>query len=224
MLRVRGAKLPEQRNVSFLIETQGLRPKGQVKKRSTNIIKGALSRYSVIFCAILLWGKIMAAVRFSIVAELRTIRLCVDNRCRLFGGPMLQLLRHARWHRSGFASRCWCKGDRRKLSRARKLRDVTLDLRHRLQSRTRKRLLGTSAEQDDEKQLLLSSPLQRRSYRSPSTLTPFPASRGSRSRCSDFYEAGAAIGLTWCGLGLIGAIFLPQKNRQKSLNSVTVHL
>ena len=44
------------------------------------VFKVALSRYSVIFCAILLWGKIMAAVRFSIVAVLRAIRLCVDDR------------------------------------------------------------------------------------------------------------------------------------------------
>ena len=87
------------------------------------------------------------------------------------------------------------------------------------------KMLGTSAEQDDEKhvQLLLSSPSQRRSYRRPSTLIPVPASRVVRSRCSDFYQAGAAIGLIWCGLGGIGAIFLPQKKRQKSLNSV-VHL
>ena len=70
---------------------------------------------------------------------------------------------------------------------------------------------------------VFSSPLQRRSYRRPSTLTPVPASRVARSRCSDFYQAGAAFGLIWCGLGGIGAIFLPQKNRQKSLNSVTVH-
>ena len=179
-----------------------------------------------VFCAILLWGKIMAAVRFSIVAVVRTIRLCVDDRCRLFGGPMLQLLRYARWHRSGFASRCWYKGDRRKLSRARKLRDITLDLRHRLQSRTRKKLLGTSAEQ-----MMRAAALERtfapkvvHIYRSPSTLTPVPASRVVRSRCSDFYQAGAAIGLIWCGLGGIGAIFLPQKIDNKSLNSVTVHL
>ena len=71
---------------------------------------------------------------------------------------------------------------------------------------------------------VLSSPLQRRSYRRPSTLTPVPASRVARSRCSDFYQAGAAIGLIWCGLGGIGAIFLPQKIDKKSLNSVTVHL
>ena len=31
-------------------------------KRDGPRLKGALSRYSVIFCAILLWGKIMAAV------------------------------------------------------------------------------------------------------------------------------------------------------------------
>ena len=55
---------------------------------SSFFVKGALSRYSVIFCAILLWGKIMAAVRFSIVAVLRTIRLCVDDLCRLFSGPV----------------------------------------------------------------------------------------------------------------------------------------
>ena len=76
--------------------------------------KGALSRYSVIFCAILLWGKIMAAVRFSMVAVLHTIRLCVDDRLdagsSVRGGPMsVQLLRQARWHRSGFASCCWSK-------------------------------------------------------------------------------------------------------------------
>ena len=64
---------------------------------------------------------------------------------------------------------------------ARKLRDVTLDLCHHLQSRTRKILLGTSAEQDDEKQLLLSPPYQRRLYRRPSTLTPVPASLVARS-------------------------------------------
>ena len=89
-----------------------------------------------------------------------------------------------------------------------------------------KKMLGTSAEQDDEKhvQLLLSSPSQRRSYRRPSTLTPVPASRVARSRCSDFYQTGAAIGLIWCSLGGIGAIFLPQKIDKKSLNSVTVHL
>ena len=63
---------------------------------------------------------------------------------------------------------------------------------------------------------VLRSPLQRRSYLRPSTLTPVPASRVARSRCSDFYQAGAAIGLIWCGLGGIGAIFLPQKNRQKN--------
>ena len=62
---------------------------------------------------------------------------------------------------------------------------------------------------------VLSSPLQRRSYRRPSTVNPVPASRVARSRCSDFYQAGAAIGLIWWGLGGIGAIFLPQKNRQK---------
>ena len=66
------------------------------------------------FCAILLWGKIMAAVRFSMVAVLHTIRLCVDDRLNagssVRGGPMsVQLLRHARWHRSGFASCCWSK-------------------------------------------------------------------------------------------------------------------
>ena len=48
------------------------------RKTLVDKVKGALSRYSVIFCAILLWGKIMAAVRFSIVAVLRTIRLCVE--------------------------------------------------------------------------------------------------------------------------------------------------
>ena len=53
---------------------------------------------------------------------------------------------------------------------------------------------------------------------------PVPASRVARLRCSDFYQAGAAIGLIWCGLGGIGAIFLPQKIDKKSLNSVTVHL
>ena len=59
-------------------------------------------------------------------------------------------------------------------------------------------MLGTSAEQDDEKQVQLLSlelALQRRSYRRPSTLTPVSASRVARSRCSDFYQAGAAIGL-----------------------------
>ena len=55
----------------------------------------------------------MAAVRFSMVAVLHTIRLCVDDRLdagsSVRGGPMsVQLLRHARWHRSGFAS-CCCK-------------------------------------------------------------------------------------------------------------------
>ena len=158
----------------------------------------------------------MGAVRFSIVAALRMIRLCVDDRCRpLFGGPMLQLLRYARWHRSGFASRCWCKGDRRKLSRARKLRDITLDLRHRLQSRTRKKLLGTSAEQMMRTAALEFAFATKVGYRSPSTLTPVPASRVARSRCLDFYQAGAAIGLIWCGLGGIRAIFLPQKIDKK---------
>ena len=56
------------------------------------------------------------------------------------------------------------------------------------------------------------------------SFTPIPASRVARLRCSDFYQAGAAIGLIWCGLGGIGAIFLPQKTDKKSLNSVTVHL
>ena len=56
------------------------------------------------------------------------------------------------------------------------------------------------------------------------SFTPVPASRVARLRCSDFYQAGAAIGLIWCGLGGIGAIFLPQKIDKKSLNSVTVHL
>ena len=91
----------------------------------------------------------------------------------------------------------------------------------------RGKMLGTSAEQDDEKhvQLLLTSPSQRRLYRRPSNLTPVPASRVARSRCWDIYQSGGAIGLIWCGLGGIGAIFLPQKNRQKkTLNSVTVHL
>ena len=54
--------------------------------------KGALSRCSVIFCDMLLWGQIMAAVRFSIFAVLRTIRLCVDDRldadCLVRGGTM----------------------------------------------------------------------------------------------------------------------------------------
>ena len=56
------------------------------------------------------------------------------------------------------------------------------------------------------------------------SFTPVPASRVARLRCSDFYQAGAAIGLIWCGLGRMGAIFLPQKIDKKSLNSVTVHL
>ena len=48
------------------------------------------------------------------VAVLHTIRLCVDDRLdtgsSVRGGPMsVQLLRHARWHRSGFASCCWSK-------------------------------------------------------------------------------------------------------------------
>ena len=56
-------------------------------------LKGALSHYSVIFCTILLWGKIMAAVRFSIVAVLHRhrIRLCVDRLdadSSVRGGPM----------------------------------------------------------------------------------------------------------------------------------------
>ena len=118
----------------------------------------------------------MAAVQFSIVAVLCTIRLCVDDRCRLFSGPMLQLLRHACWHRSGSPAVVGaCKGDRRKLwARAKKLRDVTLDLCHRLQSRTRKKLLGTSADQDDEKQLLLSSPSHEGRIAALRLLLPFP--------------------------------------------------
>ena len=50
-------------------------------------LKGALSRYSVIFCAILLWGKIMAAVRFSIRSASRSHDPSWRRsiRCRLFG-------------------------------------------------------------------------------------------------------------------------------------------
>ena len=74
---------------------------------------------------------------------------------------------------------------------------------------------------------VLSSPLQRRSYRVSQAFHSHSRSRRvARSRCSDFYhyQAGAAIGLIWCGLGGNGAIFLPQKIDKKSLNSVTVHL
>ena len=42
-------------------------------------LKGALSRYSVIFCAILLWGKIMAAVIFPSEARSTSV-LPVDYR------------------------------------------------------------------------------------------------------------------------------------------------
>ena len=84
-----------------------------------------------------------------------------------------------------------------------------------------KKMLGTSAEQDDKKHVqLLSLELafatnSKVVHHRPSTLTPVPAGRVARSRCSDFYQAGAAIGLIWCSLGGIGAIFLSQKNRQK---------
>ena len=44
----------------------------------------------------------------------------------------------------------------------------------------------------------------------------FGASRVARSRCWNFYQAGAAIGLIWCGLGGIGAICLPQKKSTKN--------
>ena len=44
------------------------------------LFKGALSRYSVIFCAILLWGKIMLAVHLS---KRSTLNKCPAHACRL---------------------------------------------------------------------------------------------------------------------------------------------
>ena len=57
------------------------------------------------------------------------------------------------------------------------------------------------------------------------SFTPVTPRKPSRAIAMlGFYQAGAAIGLIWCGLGGMGAIFLPQKIDKKSLNSVTVHL
>ena len=237
----------------------------------------------------------MAAVRYSMVAVLHTIRLCVDDRLdagsSVRGGPMsVQLLRHARWHRSGFASCCWSKRVDLPFCLSLSISlavdtgrshfdDNTFRVLCRQalmwapasrgfsclwplfgrpsgtgfdESRSAKRPLASTLgectmggvppgkRQNEEKnawylgktrwwekhvQLLLSSPLQRRSLSQAfDSFTPVPAIRVARLRCSDFYQAGAAIGLIWSGLGGIGAIFLPQKVDKKLLNNVTAHL
>ena len=51
-------------------------PVGHEGVKAKLIIKGALSRYSVIFCAILLWGKIMAAVHLSKRSALNKCPAC----------------------------------------------------------------------------------------------------------------------------------------------------
>ena len=72
--------------------------------------------------------------------------------------------------------------DMRKLSRARKLRDITLDLRHRLQSRTRKKLLGTSAAWQMMRTAALELAFATKVvYRSPSTLRAW-------SHCGRFFD------------------------------------
>ena len=47
-------------------------------------IKGALSRYSVIFSAILLWGKIMAVVHLSKRSSLNKCPACRLSQCTLY--------------------------------------------------------------------------------------------------------------------------------------------
>ena len=222
-----------------------LKEKAILKRTARTDFKGALSRYSVIFCAILLWGKIMAAVRFSMVAVLHTIRLCVDDRLDagslVRGRPMsllsVQLLRHERWHRSGFASCCWSKRVDLPICQSLSISLAVDTGRSQFADNTfrvlcRQALLWAPASRG----LVLSLTPVRETFRnwiwreqSCEEATRIYIGRVydrwvARLRCSDFYQAGAAIGLIWCGLGGIGAIFLPQKIDKKSLNSVTVHL
>ena len=83
------------------------------------------------------------------------------------------------------------------------------------------KMLGASAEQDNEKhiQLLLSSPSQRRSYRRPSSLTPVPATWGqaeSRDRDAGIFTRPAPR-LVWSGAASVGsAPFFCRKKSTKN--------
>ena len=71
--------------IGFLYKV--VRKIGRLRKfnRSRDIeFKGALSRYSVIFCAILLWGKIMAAVHISKRSALNKCPACRLSQCTLY--------------------------------------------------------------------------------------------------------------------------------------------